>query len=158
MFLLDNVIIILLLGVLLFGIFTSLNIHTFSRSKTTTLYLTIMFFSSFFKLPFKATEIVYENRINFIERANNDKKLTQEHKEYMKRLLSKRHRIFIALYKSGYFSYSERLISLTDWYKNRPFTVKIRIKFLEDEKKKMRSYENKSLNEIKKSLTLSEMH
>lgn len=149
MFLHDNILLILFVAFVLFFVFTSFNISTFSRSLTTTLYLTFVFFGSFFKMPFKATRMIFEDRDRIIEAAYKDNDLNNDHIKELKKHLQNRMRVFLFLYRMGFFSYTESLISLTEWYKNKPFTVKIK---LINHNKKKRSFENKYMSEIQKSV------
>ncbi|MEC0451488.1 hypothetical protein [Bacillus subtilis] len=150
MFLLDNVLIILVVMALFFLIFTFLNIYTFGKDFLTSVYLTFIFLDLFFKMPLKAVNSVYGEREKLLEALDNDNKLTDEQKNKIRHILEKRSRLFITLYKAGEFSYTELMISLTEWFKNRPFKVKlVRTSAAKNRKKK---YETKYLSEKKKDL------
>ncbi|MES9645541.1 hypothetical protein ABU169_19075 [Bacillus velezensis] len=148
MFLLDNFIIILVVMVLFFLIFTFLNIYTFGKDFLTSVYLTFIFLDLFFKMPLKAVNSVYSEREKLLEKLEADTKLTDEQKNNIRHVLAKRSRLFIALYRAGEFSYTELMISLTEWYKNRPFKV-VRTSAAKQRKK---NYETKYLSEKKKDL------
>ncbi|MEH7771262.1 hypothetical protein [Bacillus velezensis] len=148
MFLLDNFIIILVVMVLFFLIFTFLNIYTFGKDFLTSVYLTFIFLDLFFKMPLKAVNSVYSEREKLLEKLEADTKLTDEQKNNIRHVLAKRSRLFIALYRAGEFSYTELMISLTEWYKNRPFRV-VRTSAVKQRKK---NYETKYLSEKKKDL------
>jgi hypothetical protein len=145
MFILDNIVIILVFSAILFVFFTYLNISTFSRSALTALFLTFIFFDLFFKMPFKAIQSMYKEREKILKGLEKDERLTYEQKQKIHFILQKRTRLFVTLYKSGGFSYSWLMLSLTQWYKNKPFTV--RIEFFQQKKK---SYETKYINDMKK--------
>lgn len=66
MFLLDNILYILLAMAMLFLLFTFLNIYTFGKDLLTSVFLTVIFFDLFFKMPFKAVNIVYSERKKII--------------------------------------------------------------------------------------------
>ncbi|MCM3212775.1 MULTISPECIES: hypothetical protein [Bacillus] len=152
MFLLDNILIILLAMAVLFLLFTFLNILTFGKDFLTSVFLTVIFLDLFFKMPFKAVNSVYGEREKLYKALEKDTKLTDEQKNKIRHILEKRSRIFITLYRAGEFSYTELLISLTEWYKNRPFKVKVRISVAKQKK----DYENKYLSNMKKDLTCLE--
>ncbi|PAE61148.1 hypothetical protein CHH88_04580 [Bacillus subtilis] len=147
MFLIDNVLIILLAMALFFVIFTFFNIYTFAKDFLTSVFLTFIFLDLFFKMPLKAVNSVYGDREKLLEALKNDTKLTDEQKNKIRHILARRYRLFIALYKAGEFSYTELMISLTDWFKNKPFRVKVRISAAKEKKK---TYESKYLNEKRK--------
>ncbi|EFV79581.1 hypothetical protein HMPREF1013_00180 [Bacillus sp. 2_A_57_CT2] len=147
MFLLDNVFIILLVTAAMFVIFTLLNIRTFSPDLITSAYLTTIFFDLFFKMPFKAVNTVFSERDKLLRELEKDEKLTEEQKEKIRYIFEKRSRIFLTLYKAGEFSYTELMINLTEWYKNKPFRVRISVA-----KQKRKSYETKYLSDVKKDL------
>jgi hypothetical protein len=151
MFLLSNALIILMLTILLFVGFTFLNIRTFSRNTLTALFLTFIFFDLFFKMPFKAVNEMYAERDKFLKSIKKNAKLSDDHKEKLSANLENKTRLFFALYKSGVFSYSDLMISLTEWYKNKPFTV--RIAFVKQKKK---SYETKYIRDMKKEISTLE--
>jgi hypothetical protein len=151
MFLLDNVLIILLVAAALFVFFTFLNIHTFSQGFVTTGYLTVIFFELFFKMPFKAVNIVYDEREKFLVRLEKEVKMSEEHKEKIRYILKKRSRIFFSLFRAGEFSYTSLMINLTEWYKNKPFQVRIEIV-----KQRKKSYETKYLSDMKRDLVCLE--
>ncbi|UQD53294.1 hypothetical protein C0971_15645 [Bacillus methanolicus] len=148
MFLLDNIVIILAFTVLFFGIFTFLNICTFSRDALTALFLTFIFFDLFFKMPFKAVNEMYEDREKILKWIEKNAKLTDDQKQKIHFILQKRTRLFFTLYRSGCFSYSGLMVSLTEWYKNKPFTV--RFEFVKQKKK---SYESKYISHMKKDIS-----
>lgn len=114
----------------------------------TSVYLTFIFLDLFFKMPLKAVNSVYSEREKLLEKLEADTKLTDEQKNNIRHVLAKRSRLFIALYRAGEFSYTELMISLTEWYKNRPFKV-VRTSAAKQRKK---NYETKYLSEKKKDL------
>lgn len=62
-----------------------------------------------------------------LENLEKDTKLTDEQKNKIRHILGRRSRIFLTLYRAGEFSYTDLLISLTEWYKNKPFKVRISV-------------------------------
>lgn len=147
MFLLDNFVIILLVSAALFVFFTFINIMTFSRDTLTAIYLTFIFFDLFIRMPFKVVNSTYQDREKLIKSLEKDKKITVESRKKLDYIFQKRTRIFMFLYRAGLFSYTSRMISMTSWYKNRPFRV--RIKLL---KQRKQSYETKYIRDMKKDL------
>ncbi|MFP7275667.1 hypothetical protein SFC17_12135 [Bacillus paralicheniformis] len=137
---------------MLFLLFTFLNIYTFGKDLLTSVFLTVIFFDLFFKMPFKAVNIVYSERKKLLENLEKDTKLTDEQKNKIRHILGRRSRIFLTLYRAGEFSYTDLLISLTEWYKNKPFKVRISVA-----KQRKKSYENKYLSDMKKDLTCIEV-
>ncbi|GMG79815.1 hypothetical protein ShirakiTA10_27770 [Bacillus safensis] len=153
-FLYENVLLIFVIAAMLFVVFTFFNIYTFAKDFSTAVYLTLIFFDLFFKMPFKAVQSVYNDRELLYKELDEDIKLTEEQKRIIRKILSKRYLIFKSLFKAGVFSYTELLIRLTDWYKNKPFKVKVKISV---EKQKKKDYERKYLNNMKKDLTCLEI-
>lgn len=147
MFLLDNVVIILLVTAAMFLIFTLLNIRTFTPDLITAGYLTVIFLDLFFTMPFKSVNIVFSERVKLLRELEKDQKLTEEQKEKIRHIFEKRSRIFITLYKAGEFSYTELMVNITEWYKNKPFRVRISVA-----KPKKKSYETKYISDVKKDL------
>jgi hypothetical protein len=145
MFILDNVFMIMTFAVILFFVFTFLNILTFSKGTFTSFILTLIFFDLFFKMPFKAIQTIYQEKDVIIKAIEKDKKYTIEQKQRMIYVLQKRTRLFIAFYKAGEFSYTELMISFRKWYIKKPF--KYQLDFM---KLRARSYENKYLTNLKK--------
>ncbi|MED2128924.1 hypothetical protein P4V88_27450 [Bacillus thuringiensis] len=148
MFLLGNISLILIFTVFVFILFTYLNVCGFSRRKgvTTSIFLTFTFLGAFIKLPFVATQFLYKEREKPIRAIKKSKKLTEEQKEEMISIFQNRRKIFIALYKTGHFSYTEQLINFSEWYQKKPFKVTVEVRLVTQKKK----YEQTYLRDIKK--------
>ncbi|WP_407974633.1 hypothetical protein AB6L51_03200 [Bacillus altitudinis] len=154
MFLYQNVLLLIPIAAILLIVFTFFNIYTFAKDFQTSAFLTVMFFDLLLSMPFKAVRAVYSEREHLYKELENDTRLTDEQKRSFRKILNKRYLIFIAFFKAGEFSYTGLLISLTDWYKNKPFKFKVRISV---EKQKKKDYEKKYLNNMKKDLTCLEI-
>lgn len=148
MFLLDNYILLLVVALLLFLMFTFLNIRTFTRDFVTAAFLTIIFIDILFRMPFKAINLIYKDREKILKKIENDNTLDPERAKKMKYILKKRIRIFCLFLKAGEFSYTRKLLNMANWYKNKPFSVKVSII-----KQRKESYENKYLQEMEKLIT-----
>lgn len=150
MLIVSNVIIGLLVGVVLFVIFTALNIYTFTRHFITTLFLTGIFFNLFLKMPFTAIGTAYETREKIVRKARA-KGLPEENVAYLNRQLSSKVRIFFFLIKSGNLSYSGLMEHLNEWYYKKPFKVHVRIHIKELKSSKI-SYQHRYLDAVKSEI------
>ncbi|MCC2472118.1 hypothetical protein LKL98_13880 [Bacillus pacificus] len=150
MLLLDNIAIILVFTVFLFVVFTYLNVSSFARGKgvTTSIFLTFTFLGAFIKMPFAATKFIYNEREKPIRAIRKSKKFSEEQKEEMISIFQNRRKLFIALYKTGHFSYTEQLLNFREWYQKKPFKVTFEVRVVTQKKK----YEQTYIRDIKKDL------
>lgn len=150
MFLWDNVIIILMVGGIIFYLFTVLIISTFAQNFITALFLTSMFIITLFRMPFEMVNMVYKDREKILLSLKKDPEISDEHMEILVRLFSSRYRIFRFFMKAGMFSYTTSMIELAEWYKSQPF--KVQLSTLKQKRKKKESFERKYRNTTVKGL------
>ncbi|MFK4461886.1 hypothetical protein ABIA49_001378 [Bacillus safensis] len=144
MFLLDNAIIILMVGGIVFFLFTFLIISTFGQDFMTSLFLTSMFFVTLFKLPLQMVNDIYKDRNKILHLLKKDHEISDKHLEMFKHILNSRFRIFRLFLRAGMFSYTASMIGLAEWYKSKPFTVQLST--LKQKRKKKKSFEKKYRN------------
>ncbi|WP_144473093.1 hypothetical protein [Bacillus pumilus] len=150
MFLLDNAIIILMVGGIVFFLFTFLIISTFGQDFMTSLFLTSMFFVTLFKLPLQMVNDIYKDRNKILHLLKKDHEISDKHLEMFKHILNSRFRIFRLFLRAGMFSYTASMIGLAEWYKSQPFTVQLST--LKQKRKKKKSFEKKYRNTTVKGL------
>lgn len=148
MFILSNILIILVVAIAFFLLFTLLNIHSFTNDFQTSLYLTFIFCDLFIRMPFVSINFMYSEREKILKKVRKDKNIPQHYKDHFEYLYQKKSRLFFFFYKMGLFSYNNLMRNVHHWYSTKPFTV--RISFT---KQKRKSFEDKYLRDLKKDLS-----
>ncbi|MGG1684868.1 hypothetical protein [Pseudalkalibacillus sp. NRS-1564] len=130
---------------MLFVLFTMLNFFAFTKDLATSLYLTLIFFDLFIRMPFIAINIMYAEKKKFLSKMKKKGELSPEAFEKFEYIFQKKSRLLFALYKTGYFSYGDLMESIYEGYSKKPFKVSFNV--LHMNRKRL---ETKYMNDIKK--------
>lgn len=147
MLILENVFIVLSLVLLFILTFTFINILAFTKDFATGIFLTFIFFDLFLRMPFKSINIIYNDKEKLMKKVDKDKELSVQDKKQFKLILQSKFKLFVVLYKTGEFSYSELMTSLRKWFFKKPFKVRVRVAHMNRKR-----FEDKYLNDMKKDL------
>ncbi|WP_330948903.1 hypothetical protein [Virgibacillus sp. MG-45] len=150
MFILENVFIALVVAVLFFILFTFANILVYTRDFLTGVFLTIIFFDLFLRMPFKAVNRIYGEKEKIIRKLKKSQLSIQEQELIIKNVQS-RPKLFFMLYRLGELSYSELMMNLKKWYTKKPFRIRIKVVHMNRKR-----FEDKYFHDLQKELSTLE--
>lgn len=129
MILVENVLIAVMVAFLLFLIFNLVNVHSFCKDVITATVLSINLLYLFLVMPFKGVNDIHRNRHRVMKTIKKDPEISVQNREVMRKILDSKIKIFILLYKNGAFSYNELVLTLARWYLDKPFKLRVAVKF-----------------------------
>lgn len=123
MFLLDNLWIVLLIGMLFFIAFTYINIYVEVNEAWPSLIYTIIFFNHFLRTPLQSVNTLYKIEEELWDQVFDERKISLEKQMRLKKVLRSRLSIFLVLSRAGMFSYRDTMSALINSIKEERIII-----------------------------------